>query len=334
MGEISEALRRARRLHGPARRPIPAAGEPEPPELEQKEAEEVAAPDGGDEEVAAAVRPLPLPEPLPELYEDADLPMAEEVPRRGQQASLSRRKVGSWPARMVVVDGAGAAAESFRHIALRLRRELAARGIRTLAVVSALRAEGKTTVACNVALALASLADQRQVALVDLDLRKPSVAKALEIPRVVGIEQVLRGERGLRDACVSIDVPPVDVYPARAASPDAHMLLARGEFEVLIRELERRYEFIVFDTPPVLLVPDATVIAEHIGAVVTLARARRTSRRGFETMLDLLPPGKVLGSILNEGDLPARAHQYGYYGETEDDDEPDEPDESEAERTD
>jgi Mrp family chromosome partitioning ATPase len=305
MGEISEALRRARRRE---------AGEPEAP---AKPADVPAPP--------AARAPAPPP-PVQAPVEAAASPAAPElVPERRREraatrplVSLSLERSGAWFPRAVVADAQGAVAESFREIALRLRRELEQRHAHTLAVVSALRSEGKTTIACNLALAFASLAQGRAVALVDLDLRKPSVARALGLSGAVGIEAVLRGEQGLREACVGVEKPALDAYLARASQPDAHELLARPELEVLLRELSRRYEVTVIDTPPVLLVPDATMIVERVDAAVAVARSGRTPTRGFAHMQQILPPGRVVGSILNEGSLPTRSRNYGYYAEDAD----------------
>lgn len=280
MGEISDALRRARQPAPPrAANPMPAAPPDAPPPL---------APPGR------------TPGP--------------EADRRGPRVELSASREGAWPARVVVVDGHGAAAEGARHIALRLRRELETRRARSLAVVSSERAEGKTTVACNLALAMASLTRGRAVALVDLDLRAPSVAEVLELPRAHGIDDVLRGRCALAEARVEIERPALDVYPVRVPEADAHELLIAPSFAAVVDALEQRYDVTVFDTPPTLLVPDAPVIVERVGAAVAVSRARHTRQRAFATMLDLLPPGKLVGTVMNEGTLPGTERAYAYYG--------------------
>lgn len=317
MGEISEALRRARRRQ---------AGEPDLPPAPPRPEPEAPLPERA---------PAPPPSPPKAAAGSASAELVPDRPRdEGRRlVALSTDKAGVWFPRAVVADAQGAVAESFRHIALRLRRELERRQAHSLAVVSALRAEGKTTIACNVALALASIAQGRSVALVDLDLRKPSVARALGLSSQVGIEDVLRGERGLREACVSVEKPALDTYLVRVAQEDAHELLARPELEVMITELSRRYEITVFDTPPVLLVPDATMIVERVDAAVAVARAGRTAKRGFEYMQEILPQGRMVGSLLNEGPLPTRSRHYGYYAEDrEDADESDDPAASEDAR--
>ena len=299
MGEITEALRRAK-LGDQA-----DLGEPEPleelPPRRRIVPEPPPPPPRFDRPLE---RPLVALEPFDEL---------EDLAEHGVELT-AERSLG-WQARVVVVDGHGAAAESCRHIALRAKRELESRGARSVAVVSSLRAEGKTTVACNLALALASLSAVRSVALVDLDMRKPSVASYLGIPCEAGIEEVLQGTRGLRGGVVvSIENPPLDVFPVREAQPEAHQLLAGPAFEAFVRSLERHYETVVFDTPPVLLVPDATMALRHVAAALAIARAGRSQRRAFEQMCELLPPGRLVGSILNEGQLPAHDRHYGYYG--------------------
>ena len=231
------------------------------------------------------------------------------------QITLSEDKHGRWQSREVIVDARGPAAESLRHLALRLRRELQARGVRSVALLSALRAEGKTTLACNLALALASLDTGRGVALVDLDLRKPQVAQSFEIRGGAGIEAVLAGRIGLRDACTSIASPPLDVYPALRTEQDAHLVLSQPSLGPLVRQLEREYEIVVVDTPPVLLVPDALIILEAVKSAVIVGRARRSTGGAVEAMRKMIPKERLIGAVLNEGALPVRAGHYGYYDE-------------------
>jgi len=311
VGEISEALRRAKKRDSSTAAIADESAEQRPAEDARPRSEALRHAPADDCDVEKL--PAPMEEPLPELG-----PRRPERNERGIRVAIRADKTGEWFSRAVAVEGHGSVAESFRHLALRLRRELEARGAHTLAVVSALRSEGKTTIACNLSLAFASLAQGREVALVDLDLRRPSVAKAIGLASSVGIERALRGERSLREICLSIESPALDVYPVGKPESDAHEVLVRPELGVVLGELTRRYEIVVIDTPPVLLVPDATVIAEKIDAVVAVARAGQTTRRSFEHMIRTLPPGRVLGSLLNEGLLPARPSQYGYYDESAD----------------
>ena len=289
MGEIQDALRRANR--GAA-----GTGTSREPTRERQQ----------DAEVRDTFRALAPPPP------------AEQAP--APVVRVSPDKEGLWQSREVIVDARGPAAEALRHLALRLRRELQVRGTRSVAVLSALRAEGKTTMACNLALALASLDVGRGVALVDLDLRKPNVAKSLGIIGAgAGIEDVLAGKARLRETLASIDVPPLDVYLAKRAQADAHQVLSRPELGTLLRDLERDYEIVVVDTPPVLLVPDAALILGPVKAAIAVGRAGKSTQKAIQAMIKLLPDDRLIGAILNEGPLPVRTHHYGYYTDDTDD---------------
>jgi capsular exopolysaccharide synthesis family protein len=231
-----------------------------------------------------------------------------------RRLSLCREREGEWQARAVVVDGGSPTTESFRHLALRVRAALERRSLRCVAITGPLRNEGKTTVACNIALALASVSRGREVALVDLDLRRPSIAADLRIPVEVGVEELLVDGRALSEVCVSVEKPAVDVFPAARPHDSAHELLVQPGFASLVRELERRYATVILDTPPVLLVPDASLILDQVSAYIAVARSGATRQRALKNMVELLPRDRLLGTVLNEGPLPTNRKQYGYYG--------------------
>jgi receptor protein-tyrosine kinase len=293
VGEISDALRRAR-------------GE------SRENAEEHTA----DESAAASERIAKRVERRPDASrrrpEPATAPIAEDV--EVLRRTLAGDREGEWQARAVAVDRHSSAAESCRHLALRVRAELERRSLRSVAVTGPLRGEGKTTVACNLALALASVSRGREIALVDLDLRRPRVAADCRLPAQTGIEEYLAGRPSLREVCIAIEKPAVDVFPALTPQESAHELLVQPSFAALVQDLERRYSVAVFDTPPTLLVPDTRLILDQVGSFIAVARCGDTRERALRSMLDLLPRERLLGTVLNEGPLPTHSRQYAYYG--------------------
>lgn len=90
---------------------------------------------------------------------------------------------------------------------------------------------------------------------------------------------------------------------------------------ILLRRLEKRYELVIIDTPPVLLVPDAVMILEVVKNAVAVVRAGRSRKRALEALCKHLPDGTLVGTILNEGALPLSTKHYGYYGADADPDE-------------
>ena len=284
MGEITEALRRAREER--------QSGERGP--AEQRSDSPRSTPRPPDRQASGRLQPEPSN-------------------KRDDAVEISSDPTAPWTARAVVVDRRGGVSEYYRHFALRVLRALKERNARTLLVTSALREEGKTTTACNLSLALSSLAGGRPVALVDLDLRRPSVAKSLGISCEHGIEEVLTGDLELASAAVPTQVGALDIYPIVRPTKQAHELLAGDRFGDLVRELSRRYEYVIFDSPPVLLVPDVPLALAEVDAAVAVARAGVTSTRAFDEMLGVVNEEKLIGVFLNEADAPRHKRQYGYY---------------------
>lgn len=216
-----------------------------------------------------------------------------------------------WEARAVVVDRHGVAAACYQRLAWKLRRELEARSASTVAITSAVRHEGKTVTACNLALALASLARGR-VALVDLDLRGPSVGRALGLRPRIGFESCLGRGASVRDVRIATD-RSLDVFPAVAAHPDAHEALGAPALAEVLDELRRTYDIVVVDSPPVLAVPDTPLIMQDVESCICVVRAGRTQPAALQETLELLPREKLLGLFLNEVRSVERSDRYQYY---------------------
>lgn len=207
--------------------------------------------------------------------------------------------------------GDEAALEACRGVALRLRAQLELSGSQSVAVVSAIRDEGKSTVACNLALAMATLSKGREVALLDLDLRKPSVASILGLPPSPGTDNVLKGEATLDDVRIEIGRPALDIYPARRPRAATHELLVHARLGEMIRTLEDRYAVVIVDTPPGLALADTSLILKHVARCIPVARTGVSRARNYRKLIEALPASQVVGSILN-GTRLDRKH-YDYY---------------------
>ncbi|MCH8890729.1 MAG: CpsD/CapB family tyrosine-protein kinase, partial [Myxococcales bacterium] len=225
---------------------------------------------------------------------------------------IPRHKYGFWTARAVLVNGS-AVADRFRHFALRLQKALVERGAKSVVVTSALRGEGKTVTACNLALALASIAAGKRIALLDLDLRSPSIARAMATVPIAGVEEVFEGKRALGFVRIRTDVPSLDVFPVGKPVPDAHELLARPEVGKVLRELESHYDLVICDAPPVLPVPDVPLILPHVGACLLVAGAGSTRQSALREMLELLPREQLVGAFLNRTRSPRHSQYYQGY---------------------
>lgn len=230
------------------------------------------------------------------------------------EASLARGIVDGIAAREILLNPSSPTSESYRKLALKIRGGLESRKTNSLAITGPLRSEGKTTTACNLALALASMSGGKRIALVGLDLRRPSIATNFGITPKVGIEEVLADSaRPLNSARIKTDIEGLDLYLPMKAQEDSHTLLGQGRFKEVLGELEQLYDLVLVDTPPILLVPDAVIIAEQAGAWTVVVRHGKTRTISLEDSMRELPSSKFIGAILNEGPLPRKKQDYGYY---------------------
>ena len=151
------------------------------------------------------------------------------------------------------------------------------------------------------------------IALVDLDLRRPAVRRALGGSPRAGFEAVLSNRAPLDAARMRTDQPSLDVFPVIEPVSDAHELLGSPLLASAMRELTSRYDIVVYDAPPVLPVPDVPLVMPYVGACVLVVRAGETHRSAFRDMLELLPREKLIGTFLNDAAQPRHARKYQYY---------------------
>ena len=182
----------------------------------------------------------------------------------------------------------------------------------SMVVTSSLANEGKTETVVNLARVLSKAGDS--VLLIDADLRRPSVAKRMKLDSELGLSDVLTGRGSLKDLTIDVD-SHFAVLPAGTVPPNPSELLGSEAMAHLLATVERQYDYILFDTPPLLPVTDAVVLAAQTGGAIVVARSGVVRRPQLEAALDLLEAGSVtlLGLVLT--DVPStRTGGYGGYG--------------------
>lgn len=240
--------------------------------------------------------------------------LVEEAPDERHRVEIPRSRDSSWVSRCVLVAPNTPAAECFRHLAITVSRELHERKANSVLIVGGLRREGKTTTASNLALALAGMAGGRRTALVDLDMRKPSLARVFGLAPEIGVEEALSGHASLGEVRVQTDLEGLDLFPVARAVAQPHELLAGEGLPYMMRELERVYDTVVVDSAPLLLVPDTELIYPHVGGIAAIMRAGQTKRNDFERLMKTIPEEKLIGTFMNEVRNQRHIKRYGYYG--------------------
>lgn len=207
-------------------------------------------------------------------------------------------------------------AESFRQIRTNLQFAHVSHNSKSVVVTSSLPGEGKSTTAVNMAIAMAQ-AGQR-VALIDADLRRPMVGEYLGLDGNAGLTTVLVGNSNLEDLMQPWGKDDLYVLTSGQIPPNPSELLGSMAMKEIIANLERDYDAVVIDAPPLLPVTDAAVLAQRVGGVVLVVGSRLVKSTDLQKSLSALKmvEADLLGVVLNR--LPPKdpnAYTYTYYSQ-------------------
>jgi capsular exopolysaccharide synthesis family protein len=236
-----------------------------------------------------------------EVYRTLGLPVLASVPELSQVSKRDRMQLPTLRALTI---------EAFLQLVTSLRYS-SEKPLRTLTVTSPLQGDGKSTVALNTAIAMAEM--RPRVIVVDADLRFPTLHEKLGIPQSPGLTEVLVGENTLEQVVKSTTYSGLDVLTSGLASPNPIKLLQGNAFEELIAELTKTYKMVIFDTPALLPMIDATVVGARTDATVLVLAANHTDLRSAKramTRLGVVESINVLGVLLNRATPNAKESAY------------------------
>jgi len=204
--------------------------------------------------------------------------------------------------------------EAYNHLRTNVMFSMAALGgdKKTIVVSSAYPSEGKSTVSSNLAISLAKL--QKKILLIDADMRKPKLHMVFGVNNKCGLSDVLL-DASIESAMVGIGGLNLDFLPAGTIPPNPSDLLGSKNMATLIGEFEKIYDYIIIDTPPVLLVSDALTLSDISAGVLLSCRYKKTSYNNVSKALSAFEMAKfpVLGTaIVGTRNLPDKIINYGY----------------------
>lgn len=206
--------------------------------------------------------------------------------------------------------------EAFRSLRTSLVFTSGGGSTRVIAVTSSQPLEGKTTTACNLAAALA-LGGSR-VLLIDADMRRPGLHRAMGLQNAIGLSHLLVGQTRVRDAVQRTSEPNLFVISAGRTPPNPSELLSSDRMKGFIANLVAGpFDWVIIDTPPVLAVTDAVIIAQAVSGLVFVIGAEMTRRVHAERALETLRASRphLVGAVLNRVDFDGNKYYYSrYYG--------------------
>lgn len=215
---------------------------------------------------------------------------------------------------VVQIEAQSPRAETFRQLRTNLRFVDVDRPLKTVLVTSASAEDGKSTTSCNLAITLAQ-AGVRTI-LVEADLRRPRVADYMGLEGAVGLTSVLTGLSTLDEALQPWGLNAMWVLASGPLPPNPSEILGSHQMGELLKTLEDRADVIVFDSPPLLPVTDAAVLARQVDGAVLIVRHGRTRREQVTRALEALQgvDARLLGTVLNWAPVVKGpdADNYGY----------------------
>ena len=203
--------------------------------------------------------------------------------------------------------------EAFKSVRTNVLFSSADEGLRSLVITSAGPGEGKSVVASNLAIAMAQ-AGQR-VLLIDGDMRRPRVHEIFSISQEPGLSNVLAGNARTTEAIRKTTTAGLWLMPAGHIPPNPAELLGSKRYGDFIGSLSLHFDWVIIDTPPVMVVADGSICANQATGVVFVVGADHTTRQTARAAVEQLDAAnaRLIGSVLNRVDLVRNPYYYSAY---------------------
>jgi protein-tyrosine kinase len=268
----------------------------------------------------SAVAPAPPAQTVPVLASELENSAHAHTPSEGGVL----KQIDPRLAEKIIADAnmSGIPREQYRRLAGVLHDAQASTGLKVVMIASAVPAEGKTLTASNLALTL-SESYRKRVLLIDGDLRRPAIHQVFRINASSGLSDGLAAPRDSKLVVRRIS-SYLTVLPAGRPDADPMAALISGRMRELIEEAREAFDWVIIDTPPLLLLPDAHLVAAIADGVVLVVRAESTPHALVKRAREAIGRARILGVVLN-GTVTAQHAGYdgydgydGYYGYNDD----------------
>ncbi|WP_051567119.1 CpsD/CapB family tyrosine-protein kinase [Priestia flexa] len=203
--------------------------------------------------------------------------------------------------------------EQYRTIRTNIQFSNVDSDIRSIMVTSSFPSEGKSTTTANLAVVFAQ--QGKKVLFVDADLRKPTVQYTFQLENHVGLTNVLTRQTTLHSAVQKSHIESLSILTSGPIPPNPAELLGSQTMEDLMNEMYENYDIVIFDTPPVLPVADANILANLCHGIVLVVKSGGVDRDSALKATEILKgaKGKLLGAVVNQK-KQSEGNYYYYYG--------------------
>ncbi|WP_368895613.1 CpsD/CapB family tyrosine-protein kinase [Priestia megaterium] len=204
-------------------------------------------------------------------------------------------------------------AEQYRTIRTNIQFSNVDQDIKTIVVTSSGAEEGKSTTTSNLATVYAQ--QGLNVLLIDADLRKPTGHYTFRLENHIGLTNVLTRQSTLAQAVQESEIPHLSVLTSGPIPPNPSELLASAQMAELLKEMKEQFDMVIFDTPPILAVADAQILANQVDGTILVVSSGKTEKDAALKSKELLSnaKSKLLGVVLNNRKVE-EGNYYYYYG--------------------
>ncbi|EMI21867.1 Exopolysaccharide synthesis protein, partial [Rhodopirellula maiorica SM1] len=187
-------------------------------------------------------------------------------------------------------------------------------GGKVIQVTSPLPGDGKTTLAGNLACSIAQ--SGKRVLVIDCDLRRPQITDNFAMQSKMGLSNVLNGDCDPSEACQQTPLSTLQVMPSGPIPANPAEALTLPEMGELIELLRDEFDYLILDTPPLLVVTDPSITASMVDGVLLALRVRRKSKPNAKESVNILRSvgANIFGIVINNSDESGASDGYKGYG--------------------
>lgn len=205
-------------------------------------------------------------------------------------------------------------AEQYRTLRTNIQAISTKHPIKAITITSSTHSEGKTITSINLAISMANDLNKKSILLVDGDLRRARISKYLGFQAQTGLADLIANGANSDDALINIGVDNLTVLPAGKIPHNAAELLGSMKLKALLSHLREKYDYIIFDSPPIISVTDAGLLGAQTDGVIMVVQANRTQKGVVEHGVSLLKQAhaRLLGYILTNVQYHIPGYIYRY----------------------
>ena len=206
-------------------------------------------------------------------------------------------------------------AEQFKRLRTHIIRPGLENSAKTLLVTSTVAGEGKSLIAVNLAITIATELHSHAL-LVDCDLRNPSLSRMFGLQEKKGLSDYLRGEAEIPDILIKTSVDKLSVFSGGTVQENPVELIGSNRMKSLVKDLKSRYDdrYIIIDSSPLLATTEPSVLNEMVDGIILVIKSGETPRESVHQAIKLLKKEKILGVVLNSLEFKTQAMIRRYFG--------------------